>query len=623
MAKFALECPKCGSLNTASTFILAKKVIKCVTCGEEINVGQSRMTSKTCPECNKVVVLDQAKLNSDNAKHRRCPGCGALLGVASTTAKYKLTHVVCPQCTCSIEVDMTKEQASCPVCDYIIDVQKALAKEGLVSPNGVSVIKYEGDNETFIWKHPIEDFNLGSQLIVHESQEAIFFLNGEALDSFGPGRHILETENLPVLKKIYNLPTGKPNPFHAEVYFINKTVQMGIKWGTDSRVRFIEPNTGIPLDIGASGELNLEVLNGRKLLLKLVGTTGSLTRTHILSNSDDKSIKSALRDYFRPMIMTTIKGNLATVIKTEKINILEIDERLEQLSSSLREKVSVGFEEYGLHVPQFFVTNVSLPEEDKNFKRIRDLLAASYLEIREREVRADIAAAQRKIELEEETTLTEKARFEAERQRIEAQAAADRARYEGMAEAEVMAAKGYNQKDVLQADVQKAYAEGIGNMGANGGTGGGMMSDILGMGIGMAALGNVGSQMSDVMKSFAPASDINSGTVGVNSWKCSCGAVNSSGKFCVECGKEKVEPWDCILCGAKGNTGKFCAECGKKKLQPWTCDDCGAKGNTGKFCSDCGKPKKNAVDAWDCSCGAKDNSGKFCSECGKPKEETE
>ena len=62
--------------------------------------------------------------------------------------------------------------------------------------NLASIIKYEGDNKTFIWKHPVEDFNLGSQLIVHESQEAIFFKDGQALDSFGPGRYTLETQQL-------------------------------------------------------------------------------------------------------------------------------------------------------------------------------------------------------------------------------------------------------------------------------------------------------------------------------------------------------------------------------------------------------------------------------------------
>jgi hypothetical protein len=55
-----------------------------------------------------------------------------------------------------------------------------------------------------IWKHPIEDFNTGAQLIVHESQEAVFFINGEALDLFGPGRHTLETQNMPLVGKFFN-----------------------------------------------------------------------------------------------------------------------------------------------------------------------------------------------------------------------------------------------------------------------------------------------------------------------------------------------------------------------------------------------------------------------------------
>lgn len=59
------------------------------------------------------------------------------------------------------------------------------------------VIKYEGGNDTFIWKHPLEDFDNSTQLIVHESQEAIFFMNGQALDLFGAGRYTLQTQNIP------------------------------------------------------------------------------------------------------------------------------------------------------------------------------------------------------------------------------------------------------------------------------------------------------------------------------------------------------------------------------------------------------------------------------------------
>ena len=112
-----------------------------------------------------------------------------------------------------------------------------------------SVIKYEGDNSTFIWKHPCEDFNTLSQLIVHEAQEAILFLNGQALDLFGPGRYTLETENIPILRHLINIPTGGESAFHCEVYFINKTEQMAIRWGTDSNEQYVEPKNKIPLSI--------------------------------------------------------------------------------------------------------------------------------------------------------------------------------------------------------------------------------------------------------------------------------------------------------------------------------------------------------------------------------------
>ena len=71
------------------------------------------------------------------------------------------------------------------------------------------ILKYEGDNSTFIWKHPIEDFNSMTQLIVHELQEAIFFMNGQAMDLFGPGRYTLETGNIPKIGRFLDRQAGE------------------------------------------------------------------------------------------------------------------------------------------------------------------------------------------------------------------------------------------------------------------------------------------------------------------------------------------------------------------------------------------------------------------------------
>ena len=362
------------------------------------------------------------------------------------------------------------------------------------------IIKYEGDNSTFIWKHPSEDFNNLTQLIVHESQEAIFFLNGQALDLFGPGRYTLEAQNIPKIGKFLNRATGGETPFHCEVYFINKTVQMALKWGTDSKVRYIDPESGLPLELGASGSMNLMVDDSRKLLVKLVGTMQG-----IAWDADTLGFTKSLQSCFRPLISMAVKSNLTAAIKARSFDIFEIDEHLSELSDVLHEKIRPGFEEYGLTIPQFYLTTVVLPEDDPNFRRLRDLhtislqsrtiRAEAQIRAEKAKAEADVTAAQRQIELERQTTQTEVTKRAAERRLIEAQAEAMAAKAAGIAEAEVMQAKGYNQKDVLQADVQKAFAQGLGQMGANAGGGGSAMSDILGLGIGLQAAGAMGSQL--------------------------------------------------------------------------------------------------------------------------------
>ena len=184
------------------------------------------------------------------------------------------------------------------------------------------IIKYEGDNSTFVWKHPTEDFNSMTQLIVHESQEAIFFMNGQALDLFGPGRYTLETQNIPKIGKALNRTTDGETPFHCEVYFINKTEQMSIKWGTDSKVQYIDPSYGFPLSIGASGEMSLRAEDSRKLLVKLVGTEKRLGRAELTA-------------FFRAFLMTKIKTYIAQTVKARSINIFEIDEHLSDFSEDI------------------------------------------------------------------------------------------------------------------------------------------------------------------------------------------------------------------------------------------------------------------------------------------------
>ena len=473
------------------------------------------------------------------------------------------------------------------------------------------LVKYEGDNSTFIWKYPSEDFNCMTELVVHESQEAIFFANGQAADTFGPGRYKLESKNIPILTNLINIVTGV-SVFHCEIYFINKTVQMSVKWGTDSKVRFVEPTLGVPVEIGASGEMNLAISDGRKLLIKLVGTMNGVSW-----GDNENNFTKSLQNSFKPLISTSVKSNLSAAIKERNIDILEVDEHLSELSDTLKVKILPGFEEYGLTIPQFFLSNIVLPEEDSNFKKLRELhtislqkrMAQAEAEIKtsqaeskasymtaEARAEAAITAAKREAILEAQTTETEIAKREAERKVIQAQGEAGAAKVTGFAEAEVMKEKGYNQKDVLQAEVQKAYAEGIGNMGSasSGGGGGSVVGDMIGLGVGMTAMGAIAPQVGEMMKGMTPNPN---GDKQAN--------ANSAQTICPKCGS--VLPAN----------AKFCLECGSKiqELNQYEviCPHCGNKTKKGKFCSECGQPLVNKCP----KCGAEVPSGaKFCLECG-------
>lgn len=215
----------------------------------------------------------------------------------------------------------------------------------------VDIIKYEGDNRTFVWKHQSENFNTLSQLIVHESQEAILFLNGQALDLFGPGRHTLHTQNIPLLNKLVNIPTDGESPFHCEVYFINKTEQMAINWGMGN-VNFLDPtHNNYAFKIGASGEMSLRISDSRKILTKLVGTETAL---------DQETIKK----YFKTPITTHIKTILPNILREKGVSIFEVESNLSELSGLLKKRISEEMVDYGITLEKFWINTIVVPEND-------------------------------------------------------------------------------------------------------------------------------------------------------------------------------------------------------------------------------------------------------------------
>lgn len=385
------------------------------------------------------------------------------------------------------------------------------------------IIKYEGDNSTFVWKHPCEDFNTSSQLIVHESQEALFYMNGQALDLFGPGRHTLETENIPLLRRFINIPTDGKTPFHCEVYFINKTEQMAIRWGTDSKVQYVEPTYGFPLAIGANGEMTLAVSDSRNLLINLVGTEAMLDRQHLIG-------------YFRAFLMTRVKTYLAQAMRNNSISIFEIDERLEEFSKGIYEKLKPDFDEYGIDLRKFFVTGIVKPDGSEQYEKFKELHFRQYADIAEAKLKQQVGI------IEQQTA--------AQRMVIETQAMATKRQQEGYT---------YQQERGFDVAEQVAQNEAVGQF--------------TNMGIGLGTMAGVGGAVGGVVGTAigGAISGMNSQTTPppVTAAKCfcdNCGAELEVGTiFCDKCGtKQEAPPLNkCPQCGFEfTRPGKFCPKCG-------------------------------------------------------------
>ena len=317
-----------------------------------------------------------------------------------------------------------------------------------------------------MWKHPCEDFNTSTQLIVHESQEALFFSNGQACDLFGPGRYSLKTENIPFLKRLKNIPTGGETPFHCEVYFINKVEQMAIKWGTDSKVEYLDPQFKFPLKIGASGDMSLKVDDSRKLLVKLVGTEKDLSQERLTS-------------YFRGVLMLHVKSYIAQVIRNSAISIFEVDEHLQEFSDILLERLRPDFLEYGVSLQRFTVTTIVKPDGETNYERYKNIFFEESIGIREERLRQ-----QRRL-IQQET--------DSQKIIMESQAIAQKRKLEGYT---------YQQERSYDVAEKVAQNEGAGNF-TGMGMGLGMMGGVAG-GMGATVAGLTAQALSPISNAFAP-----------------------------------------------------------------------------------------------------------------------
>lgn len=226
----------------------------------------------------------------------------------------------------------------------------------------IDVVEWNSDSsEIFAWKFPHTNLSTATQLIVHESQEAVFFSKGQILGKFGPGKHKLTTENLPLLRSLFGIPFGGKNPFTAEVWFVNRTAPLTIDWKTTT-MRFMDPDYGQMIPLVASGRYGLKVVDAERFLVQLVGTMSEFTSYE-------------LTDHFMGPLIAKTNSSIVSFMSANRVGINKIAAHLDELSKFIGQPMSEFWESYGFSLTGFYITSVDLDTESPEGQKISEALS--------------------------------------------------------------------------------------------------------------------------------------------------------------------------------------------------------------------------------------------------------
>lgn len=427
----------------------------------------------------------------------------------------------------------------------------------------IDVVKWEGGDNLYAWKYPSKDLSTWTRLIVGESQEAVVVLGGQMDGPFGAGTHTLDTQNLPVISALTNLPFGGESPFSAEVWYVSKATPLNVKWGTASPIQLLDPKFKIMIQARAHGQFGIQVNDTKKFLMKLMGTMTVFDQ-------------NMLSDYLRGIMNTAIADLIATTITEKGVSILEIATLLDELSEEMSAKIADKLDEFGLKLINFYVYSIKVPESDPSIVKLREMLAK----------RAEMDMLRFDYSQERSFDVMETA-----------------AGNEGSTAAGMMGAG-------------MGLGLGVGVGQPMGMTMGGMVSNLSSQPqeIRCASCGNFSKPDANFCAGCGKSFDSKSQEK--TDGKVTCAKCNHSldpdSAFCQACGKAVNT---CPACNADNLEGALnCDSC--KTPLPRNCSKCGTENaSDNKFCKGCGTSL--TVSCGKCGTAQADASSKFCSSCGE------
>ncbi|MGL5256278.1 MAG: SPFH domain-containing protein [Proteocatella sp.] len=224
------------------------------------------------------------------------------------------------------------------------------------------LIKWDLMQDYLVWKYPNNELCTWSQLIVGESQEAIFVKEGKLAKVFSSGRHKLDTENYPFLKELYAIPFGGKSVYTAEIWYVNKTSVMDIKWGTAQPVELQDPKYKLIIPLTSYGQFGIRIKNSELFYKHFVGTNPTF---------EIDQLKKALKGVVYSLARNAIAS---AVIKIGK-SPFELNSYLTDISAIIKNEIQIEVENLGIEIVNFYIAAISLPEDNAELNKLKAALA--------------------------------------------------------------------------------------------------------------------------------------------------------------------------------------------------------------------------------------------------------
>lgn len=228
----------------------------------------------------------------------------------------------------------------------------------------LDVCKFDGlsDLRWLVYKHPNNEFNTKSKLIVGPGQIGIIVHGGKVEKIFESGTYTMDSENFPFLKNLQKQVYGGSVPYTLEVYFVNKTMKLDMLWGTKDPIQLLDPKFQVKINVRARGQYALRINNYQFLITQLVGSLGGKAVVDF----------NSINNFFRSIINTKIKSLLAQYFIKHQVSILDIAMYLDEISKNSFDALIDEFDRFGLEVINFYYESINIPDED--LATINDIL---------------------------------------------------------------------------------------------------------------------------------------------------------------------------------------------------------------------------------------------------------